>query len=203
MSSSPESRNHSARATSGLGNRPLLDASTLFFMGLAVAAGAAVLWLKGAAALGLAATNAAIMIATIAPSILVGMFLGGLAKELSDPAKVAPVLGDRSGWSGLVLATGLGAITPGGPFAAFPIVYALFLAGADVGAVVAYLTAWALIALQRVVVWDLALLGPEFTIARVLASLPLPIIAGALARLIAQGPLTVAPPTRSRQDGGA
>jgi uncharacterized membrane protein YraQ (UPF0718 family) len=120
--------------------------------------------------------------------------LGGLARELADPKTIAPVLGAQSGWLGLILATALGAITPGGPFAAFPIVYALFLAGADVGAVIAFLTAWSIIGIQRIVTWELPLLGHEFVIIRVVTSLPLPVLVGALARILARGRLAIVRP---------
>jgi len=181
--------------------RPILDGSMKFFIALAIVTGALVYALRGGATLLAAAANALWLMATIAPAIAIGLLLGGLVKELADPEKIAPVLGARSGWRGLVLATGLGALTPGGPFAAFPIVYALFLAGADVGAVIAFITSWSVIALHRVVVWELPLLGVDFTLARVLASLPLPILAGALARLISRGPLEVRPPDRPPPGG--
>jgi uncharacterized membrane protein YraQ (UPF0718 family) len=178
-----------------------IDGSLLFFASLAVVSGLLVLWLKGWPTLLTAMRNAAVTLATIAPAIAIGLYLGGLAKGLADPEKIAPVLGARSGWRGLFLASALGAVTPGGPFAAFPIVYALFLAGADVGAVIAYVTAWSLIALHRVVVWELPLLGIDFTLIRVVSSLPLPILAGALARLIARGPLEVQPPATPPSEG--
>jgi uncharacterized membrane protein YraQ (UPF0718 family) len=177
--------------------RPLLDATMSFFIGLAIAAALLVLALKGWGALRVALGHALTIIATVAPSIAVGLYLGGLAVQLADPKRIAPVLGAQSGWLGLLLATGLGSITPGGPFAAFPIVYALFLAGADIGAVVAYVTAWSVVGLHRVVVWELPLLGFDFTTARVVAGLPLPILAGALARLIARGRLAVMAPGHS------
>src|SRR5690606_38575407 len=139
---------------------------------------------KGADALASAGMRSFTLLMTVAPMIVVGLFLGGLVKELSDPERIAPVLGTRSGWKGLVLATALGAATPGGPFAAFPIVYALWLAGADIGAVVAYLTAWSVLGLHRLVIWELPLLGLDFVLARALASVPLPIAAGYVARLV-------------------
>jgi uncharacterized membrane protein YraQ (UPF0718 family) len=181
--------------------RGLIDGSVLFFVVLAAAGMALVATLKGGDALARAVTAGLGLALSVSPMIAVGLFLGGLTRELADPAKVAPVLGERSGLRGLLLATALGAITPGGPFAAFPIVYALFLAGADVGAVIAYLTAWAVLALHRVVVWELPLLGPEFAAVRVLASLPLPVLAGWLARLIAVGPLAIARPLRHDPSG--
>jgi hypothetical protein len=56
------------------------------------------------------------------------------------------------------------------------------MAGADRGALVAYLTSWSLLGFQRVMVWELPLMGVDFALLRSLANLPLPIIAGLLAR---------------------
>lgn len=181
--------------------RRLIDGSVIFFIVLAIVSALAVLGLKGWDALARGVGSGLWLLVTVAPMIVVGLFLGGLTRELADPERVAPLLGAKSGWFGLILATGLGAITPGGPFAAFPIVYALFLAGADVGAVIAYLTAWSVLALHRVIVWEIPLLGPEFSLLRTLASLPLPILAGALARILSRGPLHIEaippPPAKS------
>lgn len=174
--------------------RPLVDGSMIFFVILAFVSMALVWFYKGWPSLTSALAHAGWLMLSIAPLIALGMMLGGLARELADPKRIAPILGAQSGWSGLVLATVLGAVTPGGPFAAFPIVYALFIAGADVGAVIAFLTSWSVIGIHRVVVWELPLLGAGFVIVRVLTSLPLPILAGALARLISRGPLQIERP---------
>ena len=174
--------------------RPLVDGSVIFFVALALVSMLLVAFLRGSAALAAAMGHAWWLFVGVVPLIALGMLLGGFARELADPKKIAPILGAQSGWLGLVLATALGAVTPGGPFAAFPIVYALFLAGADVGAVIAFLTAWSVIGVHRIVVWELPLLGPEFVIVRVLTSLPLPVLAGALARVLARGRLAVARP---------
>ena len=182
------------RETSRSVSKPFFDGSMIFFMALAVVSAGLVYWAKGPAALMHALGQAIRLFASVVPMIALGMMLGGLARELADPKRIAPILGAQSGWAGLVLATALGAITPGGPFAAFPIVYALFVAGADVGAVIAYVTAWSVIGVHRVVIWEWPLLGHEFVIVRVLTSLPLPILAGALARVLARGPLMIERP---------
>ena len=174
--------------------KPLIDGSMMFFIALAVVSAALVFWLKGADALTNAVGQALKLLGIVVPLIALGMMLGGLARELADPKRIAPILGAQSGWAGLILATGLGAATPGGPFAAFPIVYALFIAGADVGAVIAYVTAWSVIGIHRVVIWELPVLGHEFVIVRVLTALPLPVLAGALARVLARGPLAIERP---------
>jgi len=164
--------------------RRVFDGASWFFVLLAAVSALLVGLLEGRQALARVAEQSATLLVTVMPMILVGLFLGGLVKELSDPKQIAPVLGARSGWRGLVLATVLGAATPGGPFAAFPIVYALALAGADIGAVITYLTAWSILGLHRIIIWELPLLGPDFALARALASLPLPFAAGCFARLL-------------------
>ena len=163
-----------------------VDGATWFFVLLAGVSAMALAWAEGWDALFAALSQSLRLLATVTPMIVVGLFLGGLVKELSDPRRIAPVLGAESGWKGLVLATALGAATPGGPFAAFPIVYALALAGADIGAVVAYLTAWSVLGLHRLIIWELPLLGTNFVVARMLASIPLPVLAGVIARLLLQ-----------------
>lgn len=168
------------------GGRSKFDKTTLFYAGLAVVSALLVAVMKSPAALWEAVRGALLLIVAITPMVAIGLFLGGLVKSMTDPQKIGPILGAQSGLRGLVLATGLGAVTPGGPFAAFPIVYGIFAAGADVGAVVAYLTGWSLIAVHRVVVWEMPLIGPDFAMLRVLVSLPLPVLAGALARILAE-----------------
>ena len=172
-------------------SKPLIDGSMIFFIALAMVSAILVYVMKGQAALDNALAQALKLFGNVVPLIALGMMLGGLARELADPKKIAPILGAQSGWSGLILATGLGAVTPGGPFAAFPIVYALFIAGADIGAVIAYVTAWSVIGIHRVIIWEWPLLGHEFVIVRVLTALPLPILAGALARVLARGVLAI------------
>ncbi len=92
-------------------------------------------------------------------------------------------LGRDSGWAGLVLATIGGAATPGGPFAAFPLVVAFRRAGADLGAAVTYVTAWSLLGLQRFAVYELPLMGPDFAWLRLAIAAPLPLVVGAAVRL--------------------
>jgi len=122
----------------------------------------------------------------ILPIILAAVVIGGYFQTLVPRERVAAMLGDKSGIRGLAIATAAGALTPGGPFASFPLVVALFEAGAGYGAAVAYLTAWTGISLQRAIVWEWPLLGPEITLVRNLVSIPLPIIAGLIARALAR-----------------
>ena len=95
-------------------------------------------------------------------------------------------MGEKSGFSGLIFATLAGVITPGGPFTSFPIVFALWVAGADIGALVAYIAAWSLIGVYRLVIWEIPMMGLDLSILRFLVSIPLPLIAGLAARRLVQ-----------------
>ncbi len=108
--------------------------------------------------------------------------------RLFSREKVARWLGGASGLTGLMLATIAGLLTPGGPFTSFPMVYALWIAGADAGALIAFISAWSLLGFNRLIVWELPLLGVEFSLIRYAACLPLPILAGVLARWLTRWP---------------
>ena len=63
---------------------------------------------------------------------------------------------------------------------------AAFIAiGADVGATVAFVTSWTLLGYARALVWELPFFGPEFVIWRTVVAIPLPIVAGVVARILA------------------
>ncbi|MBW2393270.1 MAG: hypothetical protein JRG95_03295 [Deltaproteobacteria bacterium] len=54
-------------------------------------------------------------------------------------------------------------------------------------AVVAFLTAWSLLAVHRLVAWEVPILGARFAIVRYGVSLALPVLAGLITRLLARG----------------
>lgn len=123
--------------------------------------------------------------AQIAPIIVAALLVSGYTQALVPRRTIERWLGSESGVRGLILATIAGAVTPGGPFAAFPLVVALYQAGAGFAVCVTYLTAWSVLGIHRVLVWEIPLLGEELVLVRYLASLPLPIIAGLLAARVA------------------
>ena len=93
-------------------------------------------------------------------------------------------LGPESGLKGLLIGTAFGAILPGGPFTAYPVAAALLTVGADFGATIAMVVSWTLIGYGRAIAWDLPILGTEFTLWRIALSVPIPILAGALGRVV-------------------
>jgi len=110
--------------------------------------------------------------------VVAAFFLASMLAILLPGDIMASYLGRESGLKGIVIGTTAGALTPGGPFLFFPILLSLYKAGASVGALIAYITAWALIAVHRVFTWEIPLMGLSFTLARLSVSLVIPIILG-------------------------
>jgi len=164
--------------------RELFDPSTLFFIALALASGAALWWLKGEEVFELAAISGVTLVVMIAPIMLIAMVISGYVRQLLPTAVVERWLGSESGLRGLAVAILGGIVTPGGPFAAFPLVVGFYRTGASFEICVAYLTAWSVLGLNRVLIWELPFLGVDFVLTRLLVSLPLPVIAWMLARLL-------------------
>ncbi|HET6379836.1 MAG TPA: permease [candidate division Zixibacteria bacterium] len=120
------------------------------------------------------------LLLSVLPQLLLGFLLAGLITVLLPRDLLASVVGEESGLTGLVVATVAGLATPGGPFLQFPLVAALMQGGAGAGPVAAYLTAWSLLGWNRVLIWELPLLGPSFTVSRLVVTLLLPILVGLL-----------------------
>jgi uncharacterized membrane protein YraQ (UPF0718 family) len=163
---------------------PLKDTSFLVFAGIAVIAGA-LCYAKGEGFF-LKGVDASIsMTLDVLPRLVAAFLLAGFVEVLMPRELIRKWIGDKSGLTGLAVASLAGALTPGGPIASFPVIAALYKLGADFGPLVAYLTAWELIALQRMVVWEVPFMGTRFVLFRLLVSLPLPLLAGMIARSLA------------------
>lgn len=120
----------------------------------------------------------------ILPRVLAGCLLGAFIAEILPHEKVSRALGPQSGLKGLLIGTAFGAILPGGPFTAYPVAAALLTIGADFGATIAMVVSWTLIGYGRAVAWELPIMGTDFTIWRIVLSAPIPILAGALGRIV-------------------
>jgi uncharacterized membrane protein YraQ (UPF0718 family) len=118
------------------------------------------------------------LFASLLPQLLIGFTLAGLVTVLVPADLVASLIGEGSGVRGLLVATVAGAITPGGPFLQFPLVAALANSGAGTGPMAAYVTAWSLLGLNRVLVWELPVLGAPWVISRLAVSIPVAFLVG-------------------------
>lgn len=132
----------------------------------------------GATRVGAGLSEAMSIFAGVAPQLALGFLMAGFVTILVPQQMIARLVGAESGTVGLGIATLAGAVTPGGPFLQFPLVATLLRSGAGEGQVAAYLTAWSLLGLQRVLVWEVPVLGPTFAITRWGISLVIPILVG-------------------------
>jgi uncharacterized membrane protein YraQ (UPF0718 family) len=123
------------------------------------------------------------LFAAILPQMLAGCLIGAFVTMLLPREVVARTVGSESGIFGLFIATGVGAILPGGPFTIYPVAGALLTLGADAGTAITFITSWTLLGYNRAIVWELPFFGTDFVLWRMLVAIPLPIVAGLLARL--------------------
>jgi uncharacterized membrane protein YraQ (UPF0718 family) len=118
------------------------------------------------------------------PKVLAGCLIGAFVTLLLPREMVARWVGHESGFTGLLIAAFFGFLLPGGPITIYPVAGAFLVMGADAGAVVAFIVSWTLIGYTRALVWELPFFGSDFVIWRIVEALPLPIVAGLLARLV-------------------
>jgi uncharacterized membrane protein YraQ (UPF0718 family) len=149
---------------------------------LSLSAALAVLALRGEAAVWRALWAALDLAIFIFPVLGAGLLLAATMRQLLPEGALSRWLGAESGLRGLLLASLVGIFTPGGPVAAFPLVLVLLRAGADRGAVIAFVLSWALNGFQRILIWEIPMLGLEFSLLRFLACLPLAVVGGLIAR---------------------
>ena len=123
------------------------------------------------------------LLAEMLPKVLAGCLIGAFVTLLLPREMVARWVGHESGFTGLLIAAFFGFLLPGGPITIYPVAGAFLIMGADVGAVVAFIVSWTLLGYTRALVWELPFFGPDFVIWRIVAALPLPIVAGLLARI--------------------
>lgn len=113
--------------------------------------------------------------------LLVGIFLIiGFSDVLLPKELIVKWLGGESGFKGIMIASAIGAITPGGPFVSYPLVATLYKSGAGVGPLVAFITAWSLWAVTRLPL-EFSLVGPRLTLIRLASTAVFPPLAGIIA----------------------
>ncbi len=170
-----------------------LTAPSLFFFGfLALGSGALLFALRGPDVTAAALVADVELLARILPRLAAAALVAGLLRMLIPAAVVQKWVGRESGLRGLIAAAAAGMVTLGGPVTLFSMAAALRVSGADRGALVAYVSSWGVLGLSRILTWEIALLGGDFALLRFAVSLPLPILAGLLARAL---------PAASRQSG--
>ena len=129
------------------------------------------------------------LFAEMLPKVLAGCLIGTFVTLLLPRELVARWVGHESGFTGLLIAAFFGFFLPGGPITIYPVAGAFLVMGADAGAVVTFIVSWTLIGYTRALVWELPFFGSDFVLWRIAEALPLPILAGLLARIVVRAGL--------------
>ena len=116
--------------------------------------------------------------------IFLSFLVAGLAESLMPREWVAAALGEEAGVKGLFVASAAGMITPAGPFVSMPLAAGMLRSGAAPASVIVFLSSWSLLALHRLIAWEIPILGASFALTRYVACLLLPILIGLLARVV-------------------
>ncbi len=164
------------------------DRSFFTFAALAVLTGAACYIDLGAEAFGAALGDDMAMVGFLIPKLGAALLIAAFVAVLLPPSFFARIMGEETGIKGMAVATAAGTVTPGGPMTSFPLVTVLRDGGTGIGPLVAYITAWTTMGLQRVFMWEVPLMGAEFALIRFISSMPLAIIAGLIAKCMPRVP---------------
>jgi uncharacterized membrane protein YraQ (UPF0718 family) len=160
-----------------------MDTSTAVMMGAAGLALIAVYLKSPADAVrGLNATGSLIL--DITPRMIAAFTLAGLVQAIVPQEAIVRWMGHDSGPKGILIGMTLGTLTPGGPMTHFPVIASLYKVGVGVGPLVAYLTAWSLFGLQRIIMWEIPFLGAKVVAVRFAVSFVFPLLAGWLCQMV-------------------
>jgi uncharacterized membrane protein YraQ (UPF0718 family) len=138
------------------------------------------------------------LLGNMLPRVAAALAVAGFVWVLLPRERFSQLVTRNRGLRGLIIGEIAGIITPGGPASAFPFLAVIGGAGADRGILVTYITSWALLGVQRILIWDLPFMGTEFATTRFLVCLPLPILAGVIARRL---PFSLTLEESARQEG--
>jgi len=144
----------------------------LLFIGYQKGGGEHILGLKAAG----------MLLLQITPLLILAFIIAGMVPQLISTEMISKWIGNESGLKGILIGTGIGAIMPGGPFVSLPIAAGLLRAGASIGTMVAFLTAWSLLAVSRLPL-EMGLMGWQFALIRLACTFFFPPIAGLIANL--------------------
>lgn len=157
--------------------RGALDLSTLVLVVVAVFL-AVMAYLKDPGLPWIGARNGFSMVVFILPRLIPAMLIAGLLQVVVPQEVVSRYFGQQGGLRAIVVASLAGVVTPGGPMVSVPFMVAAAHSGAGLPSLVAYMTSWSLFGMQRIISWEVPLMGWHFVGVRLLASLAFPILAG-------------------------
>jgi len=126
------------------------------------------------------------MTTQIIPLLIFAFIVAGMVQVLLPQNSISKWIGDESGFRGILIGSVAGSLTPGGPFVSMPIALSLWQKGAGIGTMVAFLSAWSLLAIARMPM-EVGIMGWKFTLIRLACTFFFPPIAGIIAQFFFAG----------------
>ena len=122
----------------------------------------------------------------IVPLLIFALVVAGMVQALIPRELLMKWVGEESGFKGILIGSIAGGLSPGGPYVNLPLAAGFLKAGASVGTMVAFLTAWSLWAVSRLPM-EVGIMGWKFTLIRLACTFFFPPIAGLIAQFIFGG----------------
>ena len=123
------------------------------------------------------------LLVEITPMLIFSFIIAGMIQVLVPSEFISKWVGAESGFRGILIGTLIGSLTPSGPFVSMPIAAGFMRAGAGIGTVVAFMTAWSLLGIGRMPM-EFGIMGWQFTLIRLASGVfVFPIVAGLLANV--------------------
>ena len=123
------------------------------------------------------------MLLQIIPLLIFAFIIAGTIQFLVPQELISKWIGAESGFRGILIGTVIGGIMPGGPMTSLPIAAGFLRTGAGIGTMVAFLTAWSLLAFTRMPM-EIGILGWKFTLIRLACVFFFAPIAGLIANAL-------------------
>ncbi len=111
------------------------------------------------------------------PLLLLGFLAAGLIQVIIPREVISRWLGAEAGTKGVLIGCLAGGLIPGSPYTIFPLIGGIYRAGAGLGAVVGFITAWSLWSVTRLPL-EIALIDPKAALTRYAVTFVVPPLAG-------------------------
>ncbi len=123
-------------------------------------------------------------IAQFLPRMILVVIGTGFLLQIIPTELISKHLGKDAGWLPILYGGLAGMMVPAGPAVAFTTAATLAGSGAAPAAMVAFITAWCIFAIHRILIYETHLAGPRFLLIRCVIAAPIPFIAGSLTYLM-------------------
>lgn len=130
--------------------------------------------------------NSFALIIQILPLLIFAFIVAGMIQSLVPQAFITKWIGESSGWHGIIIGTIAGGFAPGGPYVTMPVAMVFLRAGAGIGTLVAFFTAWSLWGIARLPM-EVGIMGWQFALIRLACVFFFPPIAGWIAQTFFSG----------------